>query len=60
MTSLPKDPKPHIGEKLTIDIPKISPSERKKALKEMAELIRENNKIIAKYSSKYNETLHDE
>ena len=60
MTSLPKNPKPHIGEKLNIDIPKISPSERKKAIKEMTRIIRENNKLEEKYRTKYNETLHDE
>jgi hypothetical protein len=58
MSNLPKNPKPHIGEKITGVLPKISSSERKKAIQEMTELISESNKIVAKYRSRHNETLH--
>ena len=58
MSNLPTNPKPHIGEEKIIEVPKTSSSDRKKTLEEMTELIRENNKIVAKYKSSNNETLY--
>jgi hypothetical protein len=59
MTNLPKNPKPHIGEKIVKDFPKISSSDRKKVIKEMTEIIRESNKIVAKHRSSHNETVYE-
>jgi hypothetical protein len=59
MGSLPKNLKPHIGQKKEKNIPPISSTERKKVIQEMTEIIRESNKIIAKYRSSNNETLHE-
>jgi hypothetical protein len=61
MSSLPKEPKPHISEGVIKNVPKLSSKEREKAIKEMTKLIQENNKIEAKYRSvsMHDETLHE-
>ncbi len=60
MSSLPNNPKPHIGEGIIKNVPILSPKEREKAIEEMTKIIRESNKIVAKYSAVHHENLHDE
>lgn len=55
MSNLPKNPKPHIGEEEIIKPTKTF--NYKKVIKEMVELIRENNNLIAKHTRK-NETAY--
>ena len=58
MSNLPKNPKPHIGEKIESKPNVIKTVNYDKVIDEMVELIRENKKIIKKHTPRHNEALY--